>query len=263
MTVASIASGGRRAAFEYWLTVYRRTWRGSLITSFVSPVLFLAAMGVGMGSLVHGGSGTLNGFRYAVYLAPGLLAATVMQTVQGEATWPVMGAIKWDHTYLGQLATPLTVSDVALGHLTFMTMRAAIVAVAFTVVTAMFGLVHSAGGAVLAIPAAILTGTAFAAPVAAFSASQERETGFILLYRFGVIPMFLFSGTFFPITQLPTVLQWVAYLTPLWHGVDLCRTLSLGTAALLPSLGHVLYLSAWFAVGAWLTGKAFTKRLVL
>ena len=249
------------AAFEYWLMVYRRTWRGSLITSFVSPVLFLAAMGVGMGSLVHGGSGTLNGFRYAVYLAPGLLAATVMQTVQGEATWPVMGAIKWDRTYLGQLATPLSVSDVALGHLTFMTMRAAIVAVAFTVVTAAFGLVHSALGAVLAVPAAILTGTAFAAPVAAFSASQQRETGFILLYRFGVIPMFLFSGTFFPISQLPPVLQPVAWITPLWHGVSLCRGLALGTGTWPSLAGHVAYLVGLTSLGIVLALRSYRRRL--
>src|SRR3954470_17600666 len=137
------------AAFEYWLMVYRRTWRGSVFTSFLSPLMFLAAMGVGLGHLVNGGTGQLAGVRYAVYLAPGLLAATVMQTSMGEATWPVMGAIKWDKTYLGMLATPLTVRDVLYGHLLYITMRAAIVSTAFTIITAFFGLVHSPVGAVL------------------------------------------------------------------------------------------------------------------
>ncbi|MDQ1697019.1 MAG: lipooligosaccharide transport system permease protein [Frankiaceae bacterium] len=261
MTAVTFATGGRRAAFEYWLAVYRRTWRGSVVTSIVSPVLFLAAMGVGLGSLVHGGSGQVAGVRYAVFLAPGLLAASVMQTAMGEATWPVMGAIKWDRTYLGMLATPLTVSDVLLGHLAFMTLRVSIVATAFTVVTALFGLVHSAGGAVLALPAAVLTGTAFAAPIAAFSATQARETGFILLYRFGLIPLFLFSGTFFPVSQLPLVLRPVAWLTPLWHGVSLCRDLALSRGSVLAMLGHAAYLLALTALGVLAAQWAYRRRL--
>jgi lipooligosaccharide transport system permease protein len=249
------------AAFEYWLMVYRRTWRGSVFTSFLSPLMFLAAMGVGLGHLINGGTGEIAGVRYAVYLAPGLLAATVMQTSMGEATWPVMGAIKWDKTYLGMLATPLTVRDVMLGHFLYITMRAAIVSIAFTIVTALFGLVHSAGGAILAIPAGILTGTAFAAPIAAFSATQVRETGFILLYRFGVIPMFLFSGTFFPVSQLPAALQPIAWITPLWHGVSLCRDLALGRGETLALLGHAAYLVALTAIGLRLALRAYQRRL--
>lgn len=262
MTSVSLhATGGRRAAFEYWLTVYRRTWRGNVVNSLISPVLFLAAMGVGLGSLVNGGTGTVAGVRYAEYLAPGLLAAAVMQTAQSEATWPVMGAIKWDRTYLGMLATPLTVSDVLLGHLLFMTMRALMVASAFTAVTAAFGLVHSVGGALLAIPAGVLTGTAFAAPIAAFSASQPRETGFILLYRFGVVPMFLFSGTFFPVSQLPVVFQPIAWATPLWHGVSLCRDLALSRGSVLAMLGHAAYLAVVTVIGVRLALRAYRRRL--
>lgn len=261
MTTASVASGGRRAAFEYWLMVYRRTWRGSIATSLISPVLFLAAMGVGLGSLIDSGAGDVDGVRYAVYLAPGLLAATVMQTAEGEATWPVLGAIKWDRTYFGMLATPLTVSDVLLGHLAFMTLRAALVSAAFTLVTALFGLVHSAVGALLAMVAGVLTGTAFAAPVAAFSATQARETGFILLYRFGVIPMFLFSGTFFPVSQLPAAFQPVAWLTPLWHGVSLCRDLALQRGSVWAVAGHAAYLVAFTVAGVALAHRTYRRRL--
>jgi lipooligosaccharide transport system permease protein len=261
LTPSVAPSGGRRAAFEYWLSVYRRTWRGSVVTSIVSPVLFLAAIGVGLGSLVHGGTGRVDGLRYAVFLAPGLLAATVMQTGMGEATWPVMGAIKWDRTYLGMLATPLTVSDVLLGHLAFMALRIVIVATSFTVISALFGLVVSAGGAVLALLAAVLTGVAFAAPIAAFSATQARETGFILLYRFGLIPMFLFSGTFFPVSQLPAVLQPVAWVTPLWHGVTLCRDLALGRGTAAAMLGHAAYLVVLTVVGVVLAQRAYRRRL--
>jgi lipooligosaccharide transport system permease protein len=256
-----LSSGGRRAAFEYWLMVYRRTWRGSVATSIISPVLFLAAMGVGLGSLIHGGQGHVDGVRYAVYLAPGLLAATVMQTMVGEATWPVLGAIKWDRTYYGMLATPLTVADVLLGHLAYMTARALLVSAAFTTVTAIFGLAHSVQGALLAMLAAVLTGTAFAAPVAAFSARQVRETGFILLYRFGVIPLFLFSGTFFPVDQLPAPMRPVAWVTPLWHGVSLCRDLALGRGSVLVLLGHAAYLLALTVLGVVLARRTYSRRL--
>jgi lipooligosaccharide transport system permease protein len=255
------ASGGRRAAFEYWLAAYRRTWRGSVVSSVISPVLFLAAMGVGLGSLINNGTGEIQGIRYAAYLAPGLLAAAVMQTAQGEATWPVMGAIKWQRTYLGMLATPLTVTDVLLGHLAFMTLRCVMTAAAFTAVTALFGLVQSPGGALLALLGGVLTGVAFAAPVAAFSASQSRETGFILLYRFGVVPMFLFSGTFFPISQLPAALEPIAWVTPLWHGVSLCRDLALGGGSAAALLGHAAYLVALATVGVLWARRTFARRL--
>lgn len=247
------------AAFEYWLTVYRRTWRGSIVTNVVSPALFLAAMGIGLGSFIDKGPGQVGGVHYAVYLAPGLLAAAVMQAVVQEATWPVMGAIKWDRTYFGMLATPLTVSDVLVGHLLFMTLRALIVATSFTVVTAAFGLVRSPG-VVLALLAGVLTGTAFAAPVAAFSATQQRDTGFILIYRLAIIPMFLFSGTFFPISQLPAGLQPIAWITPLWHGVSLCRGLALGRWGW-SLLGHAAYLGALTAVGVALAHRSFRRRL--
>jgi len=248
-------------AFEYWLTVYRRTWRGSLFTSFLSPVMFLAAMGVGLGSLIDSHHGDVAGVRYAVYLAPGLLAAAVMQTMVGESTWPVLGAIKWAKTYYAMLATPLTIPEMLYGHLAYIVLRALIVSTSFTIVTALFGLAHSVLGAILALFAAVLVGAAFAAPTFAFSASQQRETGFVLLYRFGIIPLFLFSGTFFPISQLPGALRTVAWVTPLWHGVSLCRDLALSRGSALVMLGHAAYLLAVTAIGIVLARRSLIRRL--
>jgi lipooligosaccharide transport system permease protein len=250
-----------KVAFEYWLTVYRRTWRGSVFTSFLSPVMFLAAMGVGLGSLIDSHHGNVAGVRYAVYLAPGLLAAAVMQTMVGESTWPVLGAIKWAKTYYAMLATPLTIPGMLYGHLAYIVLRALIVSTSFTIVTAIFGLAHSVTGAVLALLAAVLVGAAFAAPTFAFSASQQRETGFVLLYRFGIIPLFLFSGTFFPISQLPAALRPVAWITPLWHGVSLCRDLALSRGSAIVMLGHAAYLLAVTALGIALARRALTRRL--
>jgi lipooligosaccharide transport system permease protein len=115
---------------------------------------------------------------------------------------------------------------------------------------------------IFAIPAAVLTGMAFAAPIAAFAASRESDASFAAIFRFLIIPMFLFSGTFFPVSQLPPVLQPVAYATPLWHGVDLCRDLALGRIPPVRTALHVGYLLVWVAAGTVLALGAFRRRLV-
>ena len=117
------------------------------------------------------------------------------------------------------------------------------------------------GYSVLALPAAVLTGMAFAAPVAAFAATQESDAGFSTLFRFGVIPMFLFSGTFFPIDQLPAGLRPIAWITPLWHGVDLCRSVDLGTGRAWLLAVHVAYLAAVTVAGVLLARRTYARRL--
>jgi lipooligosaccharide transport system permease protein len=248
---------------EYWAYQYKRTWRGSLVTGVLSPVLFLAAMGVGLGGLVNDGSSSvqsLDGVSYLVFLAPGLLAANAMQVGVQESTYPVMGAIKWIRTYHAMLATPLRVIDVLLGHLLWIALRVLMVCAIFLGVMAAFGTTKS-WTALLTLPAGLLTGIAFAAPVVAYAATQERDSGFNAIFRFGVMPLFLFSGTFFPVSQLPSALQPVAYATPLWHGVDLCRTLALGTAEPLMTLAHVGYLFVLAAAGVLIATRTFRTRL--
>jgi len=115
--------------------------------------------------------------------------------------------------------------------------------------------------AALLLPAAVLTGMAFATPIAAYAATCESDTGFSMLFRFGVVPMFLFSGTFFPIAQLPVGLRPVAYVTPLWHGVDLCRSIDLGTGSAWLTVGHVAYLLAWVTVGLLVAERTYARRL--
>jgi len=251
---------------EHELLVYRRVWRGSIFSSFLSPVLFLAAMGVGLGSLVNARAGTaapgaLAGISYLAFLAPGLLASTAMQTAAGEATFPIMAGIVWDKTYHGMLATPLRSLDVVAGKLTYVALRLLLVICVFFLVTVAFGAV-ARPTAILAVPAAVLTGMAFAAPIAAFSATQKSANAFNALFRFGVVPLFLFSGTFFPIEQLPALVRPLAYVTPLWHGVDLCRSLALGTAEPLAVAVHLAYLGTLTALGTWAALVTFERRLV-
>lgn len=250
-------------AVASWMAQYRRTWRGSAISTVLQPLGFLAAMGLGLGVLVDKGHGSasLPGPGYLQFIAPGLLAATAMQTGAFEATYPVMGAIKWNRQYHAMLATPLRVVDVLAGHLVFVAFRVAVTVLVFLGITWLFGALESPW-AVLCLPVGVLTGMAYAAPIFAFSATRENDSGFAMLYRFGIMPMFLFSGTFFPISQLPGWLEPVAWLVPLWHGVDLCRHLALGQPS--PGLAavHVAYLTAWVVGGFVVSLRAFGRRLV-
>jgi lipooligosaccharide transport system permease protein len=157
-------------------------------------------------------------------------------------------------------ATPISPRDIALGNMAWMIARLTLICSIFTLVIILFGAAQSPL-IVLLIPAAILTGMAFATPISAFSATQKTPSKFAAIFRFGITPLFLFSGTFFPITQLPAWLQPVAYLTPLWHGVSLCRALNLGTADLGQALVDVAYLTALATAGMLAGNRSYRRRL--
>jgi lipooligosaccharide transport system permease protein len=247
-------------AFEYWLVVYRRVWRGTVMSSLLNPVLYLTALGVGLGKIVNRGGGASLGMPYLDFVAPGMLAAVAMQVAAVESSFPVTGAIKWNRQYYAMLATPLRVGDLVRGHLMYVATRVSVSAALYLAAIAAFGAVHSPL-AVLGIPLCVLIGLAFAGPVSALAAWAEEEV-FNPLFRFGIMPMFLFSGSFFPVTRLPHGLRELAYATPLWHGVDLMRHLTLGTASLGWSLMHVGYLLVWALGGFWLARAAYRKKLV-
>lgn len=247
-------------ALGYWLFVYRRNWRASAVSGILTPVLYLTAMGLGIGVLIRHSHGPVDGVSYLTFIAPGVLAANAMQTATMEATYPVMAAIKWFRTYHAMLATPLRVRDVLYGHLAWILTRLLMVSAIFLAVMAAFGTVRSAWG-VLALPVAALTGLAFAAPLTALAASLEKDGAFTYVFRFGVVPLFLFSGTFFPISQLPALIRPVAYVTPLWHGVTLCRALVLGQAGAASAAVHVAYLLAVTAIGTALAVRSYERRL--
>jgi lipooligosaccharide transport system permease protein len=248
--------------FEFFLVQYRRVWRGSAITSVVTPIVYLLALGVGLGVFVDRSAELPGGISYLEFVAPGLLAGTMMQIATFESSWPVLSAIKWDRQYLAMLATPLRVGDVLLGHQAWVAARLTMIATIYLVVITAFGGVSSAL-AILAIPVAVLVGVAFSAPIAAWAAHTETEVSFVAIFRFVVLPMFLFSGTFFPISSLPSVLEALAHVTPLWHGVSLCRQLTLGEVELWKALGHLLYLVSFAGVGLLLARYTYRKRLVL
>ncbi len=257
-----VARGGVWAVAAHWLRKYRRVWFGSAVSSFLTPLLYLAGMGFGLGMLVDSGSGGVGGVPYVVFVAPGVLAATAMQVGTGETSFSVMGGIKWDRMYHAMLATPLGPRDVVGGQMVFVAVRVLTSVAAFFVVAAVLGTVRSPW-AVLAIPVAALGGMAFATLMFAFAARLENDRGLTLAFRFVITPMSLFAGTFFPIEQLPGWLQPVAWATPLWHAVDACRDLFLGTVTPGPMLGHLAYLSLWAVVGHALAVRVLTRRMVV
>jgi lipooligosaccharide transport system permease protein len=247
---------------EFFFAQYRRVWRGTAVTSVVTPIVYLLALGVGLGVFVDRSAELPGGISYLEFVAPGLLAGTMMQIATFESSWPVLSAIKWDRQYHAMLATPLRVRDVLLGHQAFVAARLTMIATIYLVVITAFGGVDSPL-AVLAIPVAVLVGLAFSAPIAAWAAHTETEVSFVAIFRFVILPMFLFSGTFFPIESLPAPLEVLAYLTPLWHGVTLCRQLTLGDVELWAALGHLAYLLAFVVAGLAVARHTYRKRLVL
>jgi lipooligosaccharide transport system permease protein len=246
--------------FEHNALVFKRMWRGSITVSFFTPLFFLLSMGLGLGSLVNRGSGGVGGVPYIDYLAPGLLAATAMQGAAFLCTYPILSNIMWDRIYDAMLATPIAVRDVLIGEVAWIAMRMFLGAAIFWCVMAVFGVAHTPES-LLAIPAAILTGLAFATPLMAFTSTQRTDNSFSVIFRFVITPLYLLGGAFFPISTLPGALQAVAWSTPLSHGVVLCRGLVLGNLSASEAVLHTTVLLAFTIAGIAIARPLLIKRL--
>ncbi|MFC1419306.1 ABC transporter permease [Streptacidiphilus cavernicola] len=247
--------------YSYWMAHYRRTWRGTVVVSVANPLFFLAAMGAGLGRLVdHQHSPYLHGVGYLAFFAPGLLAAATMQTAVLEAGRPVHTSARKRGNYRAAAATPLRPADIFSGHLLFMAFRITVSATAFVLVLQLFPATRSVQ-ALLLVPAALLTGLAFAAPLAAWAITVERTAALNSFFRFVAMPLYMFSGTFFSIGQLPSWLRPLAYASPLWQGVDLCRTLALSTATWAGSALHIAYLAALTCGGVIAARRTYHRHL--
>ena len=215
---------GMARQYDYWLTVLKRTWRGGVVSSFLTPLLYVVAMGVLLGGFIEADPDKLEGATsYLAFVVPGLVASHAMTLAVSESTYPVMGSIKWHKTFFAQLATPLAVRDLVNAYVAFVMFRVASACAVFMLVIAPFGVFATWWGPILAWLSQVLVGFAFTTLVFAYSAWLKSEEGFGLLFRLGVIPLTFFSGAFFPISNLGPVLEWIARLTPLWHGVSLSR----------------------------------------
>jgi len=253
-----VASG--RVWQRNWL-VYRRLWHRSLAFGFLQPVLFLTAMGLGIGALIGAqGQSAFGGVEYIDWLGPGLLAAMAMQTATFESTYPIMNKIMWGRNYEAMLSTPVSIRSILGGELAWAAFRIGTLASVFLVVLTLFGIPRSPA-ALLAIPFAVLVGVAFSACLIAFTATQKNDVGFSAIFRFVINPLFLFSGTFFPLTNLPEPLRAVAWATPLFHGVELIRGSVLGRLDLVSAPLHLAYLLVMLGIGAFLAERTLTRRM--
>lgn len=250
-----------RVTHRNWIVNWK-VWRQGIFFSFLQPMLFLSAMGLGVGTLMGATDPeAFGGFTYLQFIAPGLMASTAMQTGSFETSWPIMGKIAWMRIYDAMLATPLTVKDLVKGELMWIAIRLATISIVFLGVITAFG-VPVWPNAVFAVPMAVLTGLAFASVIMSYTATLDDTSGFNGLFRFVITPLFLFSGTFFPIERLPAVVRPIAYVTPLYHGVTPVRGLTLGTMGAGEVLGHAAYLLVMFTIGSCLAYRNLRRRLI-
>jgi len=243
--------------------VYRRIWRGSVFSSFLQPTLYLMSLGVGVGSLIDPRrvAAIPAGASYLQFLAPGLLAAACMQVASFESAWPITGKILWRRNYHAILATPLAIDDLIVGELVWIGIRLMTVGSAFVLVGAAFGVTRIASATLVAVLLAVLTGLAFSAPIMAYAATLKTGTNFNIVFRFIITPLFMFSGVFFPVDRLPAPVQWIAEASPLYHGVQLVRGLTL--RQLEPSIAmlHLIYLLALLVAGFLAARHTFRRKL--
>jgi lipooligosaccharide transport system permease protein len=244
-----------------WLDA-KKFWLGIVVAGLLAPLLYVLSLGIGLGTVVNNHTNAL-GVPYVQFVAPAFLVAAALQTATASATFPVMAGFHWVKYFHGMAATPLTSRQICDGKILWIALRVFVSSTIYFAIIAAVGGVHRWQG-VLAIFAGTLCGLAFATPVLAISASVKPEgQAFNVLFRFIVTPMFLFSGTFYPISTLPGWGEVLAYISPLWHGTELARGAALGNLSDLAALGHIGYLVAWFVAGVALARWRFRVKLTV
>ena len=261
--MAHVATPGPLRVVSGHVLAFRRMWKMNVLSSFLQPLMYLLGLGVGVGALVDrntGSTSTLGGASYVAFVAPGLLVTTAMALAAGESMWPVMGGLRWQRGYHGMAATPLTATDIVVGHGVWMLMRCGIASAAVSVALALFPDTRS-WGLIPATAISMLVGLAFAMPIMAFSITAEMDGAFPAIQRFVIIPLFLFGGAFYPLSQLPVGVQWVAKATPLWHGVEVARWCTTGGFRWAAAVGHLAYVALWALAGTAVAVRNLRRKL--
>lgn len=255
------AFGGRRSLLvvERNLLTTKRNWL-IVLSGFFEPFFYLLSVGLGIGGMVGQVTGPGGApIPYELFVAPALLASSSMNGAIAESTFNFFFKLNFEKTYDAILATPMSVGDVALGELAYAVLRSTLYAVGFFVVLVVMGLLRSPW-ALLAIPAAMLLSFAFAAVGMAATTFLRTWEDFDLI-NLVVLPLFLFSGTFYPIASYPEPLRVVVQLTPLWHGVDLIRALVTGVVDV-SALWHVAYLGVMGLAGLLVVSRRLDRVLL-
>ncbi|HWD61395.1 MAG TPA: ABC transporter permease [Humibacter sp.] len=247
---------------EHRLRVMRSYVSTVLVGAVGTPLLYLFAMGVGLGALVSANLGphAVDGVSYLQFVAPALLCSAAVTVASEELTYPIMLGFKWNPTFIGISSSPITPGQIIDGMVIAVTVRLVATSAIYWAFMLLFG-AAPAGTAVLSVLIATLVGLAFGIPVMAYVATIQQDTGQIaMLMRFVLLPLTLFSGTFFPLTAMPIYLQWIGWLSPIWHGTQLARIVSYG--AQVPAwliVVHVLFLLV-LIVPFWMLSRHIAKR---
>lgn len=239
-------------------------WTSIAAFSLGNPVLYLFSVGIGIGALVdaNGGSTQLGGVSYLTFLAPALLASAALASFQEEMSFPIMEGFEWDKSFFAMNSTPINGSDIVNGIVASSVLKTAVTVGIYEAVLLAFGAIDLS----VALPmyfSALITGIAFGAVMMAVTSYIKNDDGFFaIIGRFVIAPMVMFSGTYYPLESMPFYLQWVGWISPLWHGTDLGRVISYGS----PQQGwivisHWLYLATWLVVGLTLAYRQVSKRL--
>ncbi|WP_104191191.1 ABC transporter permease [Cryobacterium sp. Y82] len=265
---AAVAAAARTRRYGSWYVaehrfrVMRSYTQTVLFTAVGSPLVYLYAMGVGLASLVDGnlGNDAVTGVSYLAFLAPALLASSAIAVAAEEFTYPIMLGFKWNPTFFGMNASSIQPGQIINGIVISVAARMLLTCTIFYIFMLAFGAVPGALGFV-AVLVALLTGLAFGALVMAYTATLKDDTGQLaMVQRFVILPMTLFSGTFFPLDVLPPYLHWIGWISPLWHGTELSRVFAYGLPEpIWLSLVHVLYLAALLTIG-WIWARRITVR---
>ncbi len=263
MTTLATTMGWSRWRRSWWhhAMQFRQTWQGSVYSTVLFPVFYLGAMGLGVGHLVSAHTGLVAGQTYLHFIAPGLLATTALQLGESESLWPVLEALKWHRNYHAAVTTPLEPRDVLWGKLAWLATRGLFTGFVYTIAIGAFGAVQSWWALTLPFLAALIT-VAVAAPLVAYAATCEDDSSFTYIYRFAVVPMFLFSATFYPLSAYPRSLQPIVQFMPLDHAVALTRAAAFGQGSLGPITAHLIVLLTMLLAGLWWGQRSMTRRLV-
>jgi len=237
-------------------------WAGIIFfAAVINPTLYLVSIGIGVGSLIDANKG-VDGVSYLTFLAPALLASAAIQGSSDEVIFPTMAGFKWERTFFGMRSTPITARQISLGLFIAAMLRTAVSVVIYWIALYFFGALDS-NTAWLAMPAALFAGAAMAAVMLALAGKIEKEDFFFTIVgRFIMIPMFLFSGTFYPLSQMPIFLQFFGWLSPLWHATEIGRYLTYDYPVSGPALFmHFFVLSAMIVIGLTASFRIFAARL--
>lgn len=247
-----------KKAFRVWqrnFTVYTKLYKSSLVLNFIDPILYLAALGFGLGAFIK----EINGIPYIKFIAPGIIASSAMFAAFYECTYGTYVRMHFQKTFEAILATPVNIHELVAGELLWGATKSMLYGTTIIIVISIFGLVDSAM-IILLLPVLFLCGMIFSQIAVASVAIVPGIDSFNYFYTLFITPMFLFSGIFFPLDSLPPLVADIAYFTPLYHLVNICRAFALGEFSV---MGDILWMLCVSAILAPFPFKLMKRKIIL